>query len=252
MILSVIPISEKGVKPSMPNSNDQKKETNMQATYKALKHMIINNQLPTGVPIPQTRLMEEYGFSRTPLREAINKLAQDGLVHLEQNKRISIIKLTEQDIDEISSMRIVLECFAVLTSVPLLTEEDLSEAARYLDEADACLASGDDFASFEISHRKFHSVLRKYAGAWLTHDIELCNEQSARYRAEYRLYTRNYNREEHDALLDAARRHDALQTAQLLATHYAKTTLIVIAEKTPKFNSEKTRLALKLIDSLEL
>lgn len=63
------------------------KETNMQAAYISLKNMIINNRLPTGVPISQTKLIEESGFSRTPLREALNKLAQDGLVHLEQNKR---------------------------------------------------------------------------------------------------------------------------------------------------------------------
>lgn len=222
-----------------------KKQTAMQSTYDQIKEMILNNQLPIEQPIPQNKLMETYGFSRTPLRDALTKLSQEGLVNWEQNKRITIKHLTEIDIDQLCAMRIMLEGFAAFVTIPLLTDSDI-------EEAENCMKSIRELhegqvREYETLHRRFHRIFTGKVGPWITEDIEHLNDQAARYRSEFRNISYRFNATDHEALIELAKKRDAESFVMELANHYARTTLRVISDRSPIYEPIYTRNALRLL-----
>lgn len=230
-------------------ASSNKKETAMQQTYTTIKRMILSNQLPIGTPIPQTGLMEQFGFSRTPLREALNKLTQEGLVHWEQNKRILIEPLLESDIDQLCAMRILLESFAVMLTIPTISDETLQEARRCLEDLQD--VDEDSIDSPSGPHPRFHSCFTGAAGSWVLQYIERLNDQAARYRTEFRYIENRFDADAHQEILEAALRRDALQVSMLTANHYAKTTLKVISDRSPIYEPVATRQALRIVCRLD-
>lgn len=77
-----------------------------------LRDAILDGGLPPGTPLVETQLAHQLGVSRGPLREAIRELIQQGLLQHVPYSGTSVIQLTEREIDEIYSMRTVLETFA--------------------------------------------------------------------------------------------------------------------------------------------
>lgn len=66
-----------------------------------LQLLIISNRLEPGAKVPERDLCEQFGVSRTPLREALKVLATDGLVRLEQNRGAWVTKITASEVNEV-------------------------------------------------------------------------------------------------------------------------------------------------------
>jgi DNA-binding GntR family transcriptional regulator len=75
----------------------KKPSTGAQRVYAALRHAIITLEIEPGTPLEEERLCKEYKVSRTPMREALIRLASDGLVELEPNKgaRVAALQLVD-------------------------------------------------------------------------------------------------------------------------------------------------------------
>lgn len=215
------------------------------STYKALKELILSRELPEGKPIPQTKLIEEYSFGRTPLREALHQLSEDGFVKWEQNKRIIIEPLRVEDIDQLSSIRILLDSFAVRRSVPLLTEKDFADMHDYIRRLSELIESGRDENELRRTHNLFHATLHKYCGKAFIGELERIDQLAERYRREFKQLTKNYDVSVHEKMLLAAEAGQAEFVGSLVANHYAKTSLKVITEKDPMYEPVFIRQALK-------
>jgi DNA-binding GntR family transcriptional regulator len=129
----------------------------------AVRRMIISGALAPGSHVIESRLATELGISRSPLREALRVLEQEGLLQSIPNQGVTVTELSAQDIYEIYTLRSTLEEMAVRLGVPV-TEPDrlerLEEAfTRMLDNAQRGL---DDTAA-EDSH-SFHLALIGLAG----------------------------------------------------------------------------------------
>lgn len=81
--------------------------------YNILKQKIIDKELPPGTRLVDSQLAEEYGISRTPMRDAIRKLAEDGLVTSYSNRGYCVFKPTQKDIEEIFEIRLMVDEMAV-------------------------------------------------------------------------------------------------------------------------------------------
>ena len=81
--------------------------------YGRIRQMILSGDLAMGARIIETRIAEQLGQSRTPIREALRLLASDGLVVFEPNRGYQVICYTRADVREIYSCRVLLESEAV-------------------------------------------------------------------------------------------------------------------------------------------
>lgn len=217
------------------------------STYESLKEKILSRELPEGVPIPQTRLIEEYHYGRTPLREALYQLSEEGLVKWEQNRRIMIEPLRAEEIDQISSIRIMLDSFAVRYSVPQLKEDDFAVMRGYLQKMAELTASGTDENELRKTHALFHAALHKNCGAMFEKEFYRINQISERYRRKFKQLTNNYDVSVHEEMLRAAEAGQSEFVGSLVANHYAKTSLKVISEIDPLYEPTFIRQALKVV-----
>lgn len=86
---------------------------NSHPAYDYLLDMILNRQLMPGDRIPEVKIAQELGISRTPVREAMRRLANDGLIEIFPNRFAKVSEYTETTIRDIGMLRIVLDTTAV-------------------------------------------------------------------------------------------------------------------------------------------
>ena len=85
-----------------------------------LRQMILDEELKPGQHIVEARLAQSLGISRTPLREGLSKLVQEGLIVAEHNKGFKIAPLTAREVRELYPIISRLECLAVESGAPLV------------------------------------------------------------------------------------------------------------------------------------
>jgi DNA-binding GntR family transcriptional regulator len=112
--------------------------------YSILWDQIASRKLRPGDKISDSRLSEELGVSRTPVREALHRLTQDGIVRTENRRGFFIPTFSSQDVHEVYDIRCALEVLAVRLALPHLTQaqlgqelRNLAQARQKIDQADA-------------------------------------------------------------------------------------------------------------------
>ncbi len=80
--------------------------------YDKLREQIVTLKIPFGSKLNVSRLQEEYGVSSTPVREAMNRLLNDGLIEFENNVGARVIDLTEEDVRQIQELSFSYEMLA--------------------------------------------------------------------------------------------------------------------------------------------
>lgn len=100
--------------------------------YQQLKAAIISQKLKQGEQLNERALANELGISRTPIREALHLLENEGWVVSEPCKGTWVKEITTQDLDEVFQMRLAFEALAVELAVEHLTEERCVALRRLL------------------------------------------------------------------------------------------------------------------------
>lgn len=125
--------------------------------YHTLRTHLRNGLIAVGQPLQEVQLAEQLGVSRTPVREAMARLASEGL--LESDGRSFVVpKLTRRDVDDIYEVRFLIEPAAIRSVAPLTT----NRAVRA--PIDAALAAGvaaqkaGDADAFREAHRQFRAA----------------------------------------------------------------------------------------------
>src|SRR5919109_4415462 len=94
---------------------------------------IVSGRIEPGTVLRQEQLSERFGVSRTPIREALRRLAALGLVSFVPNRGVRVRTLSHEELREAFLVRAELESLATELAAPRMTEEDLAE----LEEAEA-------------------------------------------------------------------------------------------------------------------
>src|SRR5437899_11520947 len=93
----------------------------------ALEEAIVSGEIPPGSVLRQEHLSEQFHVSRTPLREALRRLAALGLVSFEPNRGVRVRMLSYSDLHEAFLVRAELEALVTEVAAPRLTLETLEE-----------------------------------------------------------------------------------------------------------------------------
>jgi DNA-binding GntR family transcriptional regulator len=183
-----------------------------------IRTAILAGRLSAGETLRQEDLAERLGVSRMPVREAIRRLHAEGLVDVLPSRRVRVAPLDRAEIEDIYDMRAALEPLAVRLAVPRLTRAQLRDAAHALEAAD----DEEDADTFGVRNAAFHlALMTPCERPRLLAEIASLLDLSDRYqRAALRDEEHNARvREEHAALLEAARAGDAAAAAALTERH---------------------------------
>jgi DNA-binding GntR family transcriptional regulator len=124
-----------------------------------LRRAILSGQLSPDEPLRESVLAGSMKVSRGPIREALSRLEREGLVINRANGRSFVARLSRQDLDEVYSLRQVLERFAVECACRRATPADLAEMQAVVDEMGLRIQEGITEQEAAELDLRFHDVL---------------------------------------------------------------------------------------------
>ena len=131
--------------------------------YRRLKQEIHGGQLPPGLRLVERAIARAKGVSRTPVREALRRLHDEGLVEYRPGRGMVVASLSTEDLAEIYALREQLEGLAVREAARRRTEADLQALAAILQRAQSALAQGD-LEGVRATNEEFHRHLVTLSG----------------------------------------------------------------------------------------
>jgi len=130
----------------------------VEKAYDILLGQIQRGELASGAFLVETELARALGVSRTPVREAIRRLAADGLVHTEGHRRAVVREFSEDQVQELYELRARLESYAAARAATRLDSRELATLRALATEMEHCVEVGDDAATarFADLNDRFH------------------------------------------------------------------------------------------------
>jgi DNA-binding GntR family transcriptional regulator len=201
-----------------------------------IEEAIVSGELQPGMVLRQEQLSERFAVSRTPIREALRRLAALGLVSFVPNRGVRVRTLSHEELREAFLVRAELESLATELAAPKMTEEDLAELeeaeARFSDATQALRARPRDdddrwrlTSEWVRANHGFHDVIYRVADAPLVERLAKSARRSFSGHAVWgpggseidALYERNDR--EHRAIIAALRAGNAAGARALAREH---------------------------------
>jgi len=128
-----------------------------------LRELIQSGTLKPGDKLVERSLVESLGVSHIPIREALARLTEEGLVQRAPRRVARVAVLSRRDLEEISSLRIVLELFAARLLRDRWSEDAEKELMAIVDKMMTVASEGDTVAMFKLDS-EFHQKLWEMSG----------------------------------------------------------------------------------------
>ena len=187
-----------------------------------LRDQIIRGEIPEGAQLRQDAIASQYHVSRIPVREALRQLDAEGLISIVPNRGAVVPALSPDDIEELFSIRALLEPEVLKRSIPHLTENDFSEAEAVLRRYVSELRRDDHMSSWGRLNWQFHSILYSRADQpRFMAVIRNVNNSGERYTRLQLYLTHGMKRanEEHHQMLELCRQRDVTAACKLVRLH---------------------------------
>ncbi|MFI5958936.1 GntR family transcriptional regulator [Cryptosporangium sp. NPDC051539] len=210
-------------------------ETRSNAVFDQLRADLLAGRLGPGSKLKLAVLGARYVASLSVIREALSRLAEQGLVVAHPQRGFSVVTLSPKDLNDLTNTRIDVETLAARRSVEhgdLAWETAVVAAHHALARTPIQAADGDVNENWISAHREFHRAL--VAGCGSPRLLGIAN--ALRDAAElYRVWSRSLAHDddrdiggEHRALMDLALARDAEGLANALAAHIRHTTEVLL------------------------
>ena len=129
----------------------------------ALRAAVVSGELAPGTLHSVQTLATQLGVSRTPVREALIKLAQQGMVRFERNRGVRVLQTSVHDLEEVFALRLLLEVPATRRACQLLDAAGREELRRLFAGMQRAADADDEFRLWEYD-RRFHQALIAASG----------------------------------------------------------------------------------------
>ncbi|WP_336962542.1 GntR family transcriptional regulator [Sphingobium aquiterrae] len=128
---------------------------------KTLRAQIMSGRYRPGERLNESQIAREFKISRIPVREALSQLQEQGLVMNHERRGMFVIQLTPDEVQQINSLRMVLETEALRLARARMTPEILAELTELVEQMEAWDGPLIDAAALD---RKFHAVIWRASG----------------------------------------------------------------------------------------
>lgn len=185
----------------------------------ALRDRILSGAIPPGERLVESRLSEELGVSRMPVREALRQLASEGLVTIEPRRGASVTSFSPEQVRELVEVRATLEGLNAKLAAQRHDARQIAEMEKILEEG-ARLASVGDPATLMQMNQRFHDALGSIAANSVLQEImRSLRDRTALLFAPINRTRGEQNWDEHAAILRAVIKGDAELAALLAMRH---------------------------------
>lgn len=135
--------------------------TAAETAYERLRHDILTGARPEGARLTETRLAEELGLSRTPIREALRRLALEGFVTNPSGTSARVATFPEDEIEQVFQIRLMLETYATRRAAQFRTEAELAELRALAEtmSAHSPPRADADFEALSAANTRFHKLI---------------------------------------------------------------------------------------------
>jgi DNA-binding GntR family transcriptional regulator len=202
------------------------RRTMTDAVYEQLKAAIVELRIPPGAPLREAEIAQGLSVSKTPVREALGRLEQDGLVTLNSFRSATVTDYTAHDLQEIYELREIIEVAAARAAAESMSEKGLADLGRIASECVRLSVEGagsaggspelvqlisefDTVLFEEVTNRRVRAILDNLA-AHLARIGRLTTEIPGRIDASVR---------QHAQIYEAIKRRDTENAERLLRHH---------------------------------
>ena len=192
-----------------------------QQAYYLLRDRIVTLKLPPGTLVNERALMDELGFGRTPIREALRRLADDDLVEVFPRRGIYVGPIDVGHLGAISEIRVELEGFVARLAAERATDDDRVQVTGLLDELAAISDAPDEHDLIHLDQRIHRLIYRAARNPFLEAALDRYYVLALRlwFLALDRVQQLEDAVNEHQDLLEAIARGDA-STAERIAREH--------------------------------
>lgn len=189
--------------------------------YNYIKRLILSGELKGGEKIPEEKIAHLFGVSRTPIREALRRLEEYGLVYLKPRSYAEVVSFSPEDAEQVACIRAQLE----MLSAHLLAErgksEDFLAIDQFVKDCDASLATGDLATTFEKDSQLHLEIARRTGNSHLYEIFEKLDAKVQLLRLVLHLPIEHLTMfiGQHKAIIDAMRQHDQKLAETLMYKH---------------------------------
>ena len=209
-----------------PGAVAETREDIVETISATLQARVMTGEIPIGSWLRQQTIAEEFGVSRTPVREALRKLEASGTVELHLHRGALVRGTTAREIREAYDVRAELEGYAAELAAFWVSPEqvdELREAIRLFEQA-AAPGMPADRDAVRLADHAFHEQLHVASGNELLHATIRRIHRRFTYGLTWMTVGINpslvaENAETHRAVLHAVERHDGVEARRLMSAH---------------------------------
>jgi DNA-binding GntR family transcriptional regulator len=207
--------------PSMFGALSERR-TMTDAVYEQLKSSIVELRIPPGAPLREADIAQGLSVSKTPVREALGRLEQDGLVTLNSFRSAVVTEYTARDLQEIYELREIIEVAAARAAAESMSDKGLADLGRVASECVRLNVEGhggpelvrlisefDTVLFEEVTNRRIRAILDNLS-AHLARIGRLTTEIPGRIDASVR---------EHQQIFEAIERRDPENASRFMRDH---------------------------------
>lgn len=195
-----------------------------------LRQAIMEGDLEVGSRYSIYQLAERFGVSRTPVREAVLKLAEAGMLIVERNRGVRVRGLSAQDIHEIFELRLLLEVPSASSAAEL---RDPELAVRLRSGLERMRRAIDEPASFARHDRELHAeILRSTGNARLVRQVDALRDATQAMGVSTMNDSRSARQivQEHGPIVEAIATGDGPAAAAAMRAHLAETRRLLMQQ----------------------
>lgn len=196
-------------------------QTKNDLVYNALKEQIVTGEIMPGERITVMQCAEKFGVSAMPVREALKRLQQEGLVKITPHAGAQVIKCDNRQFSEIVEIRNLIEPYAAKLATLRLTEKDFRVLDEMMEEMQACADTEDTLTYSDLNFKFHHYVYDRCGNETL---VEMINSLWERSRMSRNIFLMERDRivpslEEHRKCLECLKNRDPEAVQAQFAYH---------------------------------
>ncbi|MBS7543457.1 GntR family transcriptional regulator [Ancylobacter oerskovii] len=186
-----------------------------------LRDMMVRGDLKAGDKINEQALCQRFGVSRTPLREALKVLANDGLVILLPNRGASVARINPGEIDELFPIMGAMEALAGEAACARVTDAEIAGVQALHDEMLAFYRAGDPAGYLRLNRRIHESFFEIAGNTSLTqlYQTLMVRIHAVRFTAQKSMERWREAVEDHEAMMAALKARDGVRLGTILKEH---------------------------------
>ena len=214
-----------------------------QKVYRVLKEAIIKGFLEPGTKLLENKLAGEMHVSRTPIREAIQKLAAEGFIKIAPNQTLIVTEVSLEDVKEVLQIRGVLEGLVAHIAAKKITRQEIDELEEIVTQM-GLYVTKKDLTSYCKVDDEFHNLILNVCGnKWIINIRDNLGNFIYRFRIKSLSVPGRLkcSLEEHQKIMESLKKHNSEEADKLSQIHMENTVINILKNVAKEENENKTR-----------